>query len=219
MIVDQTRNRPSALAFAAATSPSIFAPADQTPRFPGWEVGVGRSERELVAVRQQHAARKNLGSVAHRWRARDRHAIADANWAPVYAAIPQNADRRRFGIPHGLHAFLVLHGQEDLSMRVAPRHGLDDAGDFDRLSRIEDTRLTVMRVSKAHEHVETKTKLTSRTNCRMLLSPVLVPRFLVGQLSIGGTSSRFERIEKRCRESNIMWEGCAEDSDPSGLES
>jgi len=37
-------------------------------------------------------------------------------------------------------------------MRVAPRKRLDDAADFDRLFRIEDARLTVMRVSSAHEH-------------------------------------------------------------------
>ncbi len=48
--------------------------------------------------------------------------------------------------------FVVLHGQEDLSMRIAPRHGLDEAADFDGLARIEDTGLTVMRVSKTHEH-------------------------------------------------------------------
>src|SRR5262245_31575801 len=41
-------------------------------------------------------------------------------------------------------------------MRVAPRHGLDDAGDFDCLTRIEDTRLTVMRVSMVPEHGETR---------------------------------------------------------------
>ncbi len=42
-------------------------------------------------------------------------------------------------------------------MRVAPRYGLDDAGDFDHwLSRIEDTRLTVMRVSNIPEHGETQ---------------------------------------------------------------
>ena len=170
MIVDQTRNRPSALAFAAATSASIFAPPTRRPAFPA---GSRRwpTERELVAVRQQHAARENLGAVAHRRRARDRHAIADANRAPVYAAIPQDADRRRFGIPHGLHAFLVLHGQEDLSVRIAPRHRLDDAGDFDRLPRIEDSGLAVMRVSKAPNTLRPATKLTSRNNRRMLLSP------------------------------------------------
>ena len=42
-------------------------------------------------------------------------------------------------------------------MRVAPRDGLDDASDLDHwLSRIEDTRLTVMRVSKVPEHGETQ---------------------------------------------------------------
>ena len=156
MIVDQTRNRPSALAFAAATSPAILAPVARRPAFPAAKYGGGRSEIELGAVRQQQAARKNLGSGAHRRRARDRHTIADANRAPVYAAIPQDADRRCFSIPDGLHALLVPHGQEDLSMRVAPRHGLDDAGDFDGLSRIEDTRLTVMRVSNIPEHGETQ---------------------------------------------------------------
>jgi hypothetical protein len=41
-------------------------------------------------------------------------------------------------------------------MRVAPRYGLDDSGDFDSLSRIEDTRLTVVRVGKVPEHDETQ---------------------------------------------------------------
>src|SRR5262249_50337306 len=39
MIVDQTRNRPSALAFAAATSPSIFALATRCPAFPAGKYG------------------------------------------------------------------------------------------------------------------------------------------------------------------------------------
>src|SRR5262245_33149410 len=41
-------------------------------------------------------------------------------------------------------------------MRVAPRHGLDDTGDFDRLVRIEDTGLAVMRVSEVAGHGETQ---------------------------------------------------------------
>src|SRR6185295_9322633 len=121
-----------------------------------WKVGAVPSECELVTVRQQHVARKNLGSVAHRWRTRDRHLITDMNRVSVYAAIPQNADRRRFGIPYGYRTLLVLHREKDLSMRVAPRHGLDDAGNFDRLTRIEDTGLTVMRVSRAHEHTQSQ---------------------------------------------------------------
>ena len=40
-------------------------------------------------------------------------------------------------------------------MRVAPRYGLDDSGDFDGLSRIEDPRLTVVRVGNVPEHGET----------------------------------------------------------------
>src|SRR5262245_62948313 len=34
MIVDQTRNRPSAFALAAATSPAILAPVARCPAFP-----------------------------------------------------------------------------------------------------------------------------------------------------------------------------------------
>src|SRR5262249_6296243 len=125
-------------------------------RFPGWAVRIARSERELVAVPQQYATCKNLGPGARPRRARHCQVIVDLDCAYVYAAITQNADRRGFSIPNGLYAFLIFHGQQDLSMRIAPRHGLDDAADFDSLARIEDTRLTVMRVSKAHEHVETQ---------------------------------------------------------------
>ena len=39
------------------------------------------------------------------------------------------------------------------SLRFNP---LDDAADFDRLVRIEDTGLTVMRVSNGPEHIETQ---------------------------------------------------------------
>src|SRR5262245_53238426 len=40
MIVDQTRNRPSALAFAAATSPSVFADPTRRPAFPAGKYGL-----------------------------------------------------------------------------------------------------------------------------------------------------------------------------------
>src|SRR5262249_18267960 len=51
--------------------------ADHTPRFPGCEVWVGGSERELEAIRHQHAACKEFWSVAQPWRTRDRQAITD----------------------------------------------------------------------------------------------------------------------------------------------
>ena len=75
-------------------------------------------------------------------------------------------------------------------MRVAPRHGLDDAGDFDHgLSGIEDTRLTVMRVSKVPEHGETQNHAHDREelshvviSCRALCGGLksLHPRRLDG---------------------------------------
>src|SRR5215468_9411928 len=40
MIVDQTRNRPSALAFAAATLPSAFTPPTTRPAFPAAKYGL-----------------------------------------------------------------------------------------------------------------------------------------------------------------------------------
>src|SRR4029078_9357775 len=43
MIVDQTRNRPSALAFAAATSPAILAAPTTRPAFPAAEYGVAKT--------------------------------------------------------------------------------------------------------------------------------------------------------------------------------
>jgi hypothetical protein len=36
-------------------------------------------------------------------------------------------------------------------MRIAPRDGLDDAGDFDRLRRLEDPGLAVVRASGGRE--------------------------------------------------------------------
>src|SRR5688572_7031421 len=57
-------------------------------------------------------------------------------------------------------------------MRVAPRHGLDDAADFDRLRRIEDAGLTVMRVSNAHEHVESQDQAHEPHELSHVVSPI-----------------------------------------------
>ena len=53
--------------------------AHQMARFAGGEVWSVRSEREFIAVRQENTASKNLRTIAHRCRTRDRQAIPDAD--------------------------------------------------------------------------------------------------------------------------------------------
>ena len=63
------------------------------------EVRLRAAERELVAAREQHAAREDLVAAAHGWRAGDRDAIADDDGARLRAAIAHHRDRGRLGIP------------------------------------------------------------------------------------------------------------------------
>ncbi len=110
---------------------------------------VARAKRELVTARQQHAAREDLRTVAHRRCARDRDPVADGNGLrAVEAAIAHDADRRRLGVPFGDVAVLVGDVEDDLTVRIAPRHRFDDTGDFDDCAGtgIEQSDLAVVRV-------------------------------------------------------------------------